>query len=288
VGAVSAISAVALVALAAGAATAQQPLFSTRVEAIRVDVLVTRGNRPVPGLRAEDFELRDNGVAQRVEVVSLEQLPLNVVLALDLSESVAGERLQDLRRASGLLLDALQPRDRAALLTFTEVIRLPCALTAGVDCIRRALSEPSAGGQTALIDGAYAGIVAGETTDGRALLMVFSDGLDTSSWLSAKSVLEATRRTEVVVYSIFTGGGTPPAFLRDLTDATGGRHIRPSRTADLPATFVDILNEFRHRYVLTYSPRGVSPDGWHALSVRIKRGGGNVKARAGYLARAAR
>ena len=74
------------------------PTFSAGVEAIRLDVLVTNGDRVVLGLEASDFEVRDNGVLQDVELVSSENLPLNVILALDTSGSVAGKPLDDLRK----------------------------------------------------------------------------------------------------------------------------------------------------------------------------------------------
>ena len=78
----------ALVALAAATAWAQTPSFASRIEAIRVDVLVARGGTPVLGLGENDFEVRDNGVLQTLEFVSYEDIPLNVVFALDMSASL--------------------------------------------------------------------------------------------------------------------------------------------------------------------------------------------------------
>ena len=67
--------------------------FTSRVDAVRVDVLVTADGQPVKGLRAADFDIRDNGVRQHVDLVSFEEIPLNVVLALDMSGSVTQEGL---------------------------------------------------------------------------------------------------------------------------------------------------------------------------------------------------
>src|SRR5439155_11596525 len=91
--------------------SAQQPAFTTKVEAVRVDVLVLDNGRPVTGLTPADFEIADNGVPQHVDFVSYEQIPLNVVLALDMSESVAGERLEQLRDAGRAVLDGLAKDD---------------------------------------------------------------------------------------------------------------------------------------------------------------------------------
>src|SRR5207249_8999904 len=84
-----AITAAITAGISAGVA-AQAPAFSTRIESVRVDVLVTDGGKPVVGLQAADFDIADNGVPQQVDLVSFEQIPLNVVLALDMSDGVAG------------------------------------------------------------------------------------------------------------------------------------------------------------------------------------------------------
>ncbi len=77
---------------------------------------------------------------------------------------------------------------------------------------------------------------------------------------------------------------TKAAFLRELTALTGGRLFEVEKTANLSATFLSILDEFRQRYLVSYTPRGVSKDGWHKLAARLKSRKGSVKARPGYLA----
>jgi hypothetical protein len=72
-------------------------------------------------------------------------------------------------------------------------------------------------------------------------------------------------------------------FLRDLTETSGGRLMRGDGNENLGGVFVKILDEFRQRYVLTYTPTGVSEAGWHELTVRVKRRGANVRARPGYF-----
>ena len=91
----------------------QTPSFRSTVDLVRVDVLVTDDGRPVPGLAAADFEVFDNGVRQQVTVLSADDLPIRVLLALDLSESVDGGRLADLQTAARLLVGSLRPDDRA-------------------------------------------------------------------------------------------------------------------------------------------------------------------------------
>jgi len=110
---------------------------------------------------------------------------------------------------------------------------------------------------------------------------VFSDGLDTASWLPAERVLDTARRSDVVAYAVAVRSPARPEFLRELTSLTGGRLFEVEKTQRLDSSFLDILKEFRQRYLVSYTPRGVAKEGWHKLDVRVKRGG-TVKARPGY------
>jgi Ca-activated chloride channel homolog len=262
----------------------QQPTFSARVAPVAVDVLVTENGQPVSGLRASDFEIRDNGVLQQVDLVAAGRLSVDVALAFDVSASVAGARLGQLRSASGLLLDELKKGDRAALVTFSDVVKLPSMWTPDLDAVRAALDGVRADGGTALVDGVYLALTVGETTVGRGLAIVFSDGVDTSSWLSADAVLQASRRSGLVVYAVSAiDAGKPPPFLRDICVATGGRLIEEESTWNLSSVFLELLEEFRNRYLVSFTPSGVSRDGWHRLEVRVKRPKAAVLARSGYF-----
>jgi Ca-activated chloride channel family protein len=270
-----------------GAATAagqEIPTFSAGVEAIRLDVLVTNGDRVVVGLSAADFEVRDDGVLQDVVLVDTESLPTNVILALDTSGSVAGEPLEHLRRAGHALLGRLMPEDLAGLVTFSHEVTLREGLTRDVDRLRRALGVVEPRGETALVDGSYAAMMLGETDAGRDLLIVFSDGVDTSSWLRESQALEAARRCDVVVYGVSVRGTVEPDFLGRLTRITGGSLFEVESTRDLSSAFVDVFHEFRSRYLLSYTPQGVSGDGWHRIDVKVKGRRGAARVRSGYLA----
>jgi VWFA-related protein len=283
---VAAFSSVSFVPSVSLTRVSAQPSFSSKIEAVRVDVLVTErdGGGVVAGLGPSDFEVFDNGVPQQVDLVSHEQIPLNVILALDMSESLAGERLDHLRDAGRAVLNGLKSDDQGALVTFSHLVRLGSGLTKDVAALQTALDEAEASGETALVDGTYAAMMLGESDVGRALLIVFSDGVDTASWLTADAVLDAGRRSDAVVYAVSSGAEKNAPFLRDLSEATGGTLFRVESTRNLSATFVRILEEFRHRYLVSYTPRGVPKDGWHRLDVRVKERRALVKARPGYLA----
>lgn len=266
------------------AAAAQNPTFATRVDAVRVDVLVTDAGRIVEGLSAADFEVLDNGVPQQVDLLSFGELPLNVILAFDMSESVAGSRLRNLRTAGRALLGGLRPADQAALVTFSHAVVLAADLSSDTTLVRAALDDAAAFGSTALVDAAYTGIVLGESDRARALLIVFSDGLDTASFLQPDFVHDTARRTDTVVYAVSAGIPEKAGFLRELARLTGGSLLEVGTRADLTPALVGILGEFRQRYLLSYAPRGVAPDGWHDITVRLRGATGAVQARPGYLA----
>jgi hypothetical protein len=74
-------------------------------------------------------------------------------------------------------------------------------------------------------------------------------------------------------------------LLDALTEVTGGRVVHAADDAALERTFFDVLQEFRQRYVLSFTPKGVLEQGWHTIEVKLKRGSGQVRARRGYFAR---
>jgi VWFA-related protein len=269
-------------ALDAGLPVTGQQRFVARREIVRVDVLVTDHGRPVRDLNAADFDLKDNGVLQDVDFVLSDQEPINTVLTLDMSKSVAGDRLEHLRRASQGLLAALKSDDRAGLITFSHSVELGSALTTDRAALVDALGRVSPGGTTSLVDAAYAGIVMGETDHGRSVVIAFSDGVDTASWLTPEAVLDTSKRAGIVVYGATLKGARAP-FLKELTAATGGSVLEVDSTSHLDELFVKVLDEFRQRYLLSFSPKNVTRDGWHRLEVRVKGKTYSIKARPGYL-----
>jgi VWFA-related protein len=291
-----------------GAAIDARQVFRAGVDAVAVDVLVTRGGRPVPGLRANDFELRDNGIVQRIESVALQDVPITLLLALDVSESVEGKPLEHLQAAVGAAAAALGPGDRLALITFSDRVRMASAPTANLDAVRRASMQVEAGGATALYDGTFAALTLRQRVEGRAVMLVFSDGDDTVSWIDPRQVLAAAQQSDVAVYGVSLERSVSVAdagemvrrqserrwfhdepsmfgrhFLPLLVEDTGGSLLVAERSVRLRETFVGVVNEFKSRYVLTYSPEQVESGGWHDIQVRLKGQRGDVRARRGYL-----
>lgn len=283
------VAALLLAALAgpASQARAQQAVFSSRTEAVRIDVQVNEGRKPVLGLRASDFEVADNGVPQTIDLVSFDEVPVNIVMVLDASSSLTSERLKQLRDAGARLASSLASHDQVALITFDEDVRLTSPLSADTGRVRQAIERTRVGlgtRQTALVDAVFAGMLAAESDVGRALVIVLSDGVDTGSWVSEDAVIEIAKRSDAVVYALVTHHEGRTSFLGDLTRITGGELTAIENDADVGAALLDVIASFRHRYLLSYTPSGVAKPGWHTVSVKVAGRGRTVRARDGYWA----
>jgi VWFA-related protein len=292
---------VCLLATAAPARLAQQR-FRTTTEGVRIDVLVTDGQRPIANLRQQDFILLDHGIQQEIDTIAIEDIPLSMMLALDISASVEGAKLRALVDGVEAASSALGSRDRSALLTFSEEVRLRTPWSPGGSAIVKALPGLAAGGATALVDGGFTALtLRDDLPDRRHLIILFTDGDDTSSWLSWRGLIDRAQRTDAVVYAVTqkswqtarprslplvvfaTGESEPPAdVLETLAEVTDGRVLTARDPDDLRKAFTGIVREFRSRYVLTYTPRNVETAGWHPIEVKLKGRRGTIKARRGY------
>ena len=289
-----------------GLLAVQAAQFRTGVEAVRVDALAMDGGKPIADLRADDFELRDNGVIQTIESVAISDVPISMMVALDTSESVAGHVFNELKEGVSAAAAALRSVDRAALIAFSSDVRLTLDWSNDAGAVPKALSQLRGSGGTALWDATFAALTFSDDTPAvRRLVLVFSDGDDTSSWLSRAAVLDKARRADAVVYGVeirdaytrrvsalqnrsgiesfknVSSDDSP--FLEEVADLTGGSRFRVTDATQLRKAFARVLNEFRTRYLITYTPQGVEQPGWHPLEVKLKAKKGKVTARRGYM-----
>jgi Ca-activated chloride channel family protein len=273
--------------LAIGGLPLRAGQFTAATVGVRLDVLALDGRTPLSGLTREDFALRDNGVAQEIESVTSTEAA-HVVVALDVSGSVQGQRLRRLIDAANELVRATTPADRLTMVGFAHSLRT-LALSNGA-------LEPTSlptGGSTALRDALFASLMLA-SDDSRPAVLILLTGLDTASWLSEAQVLDTAHRVDVVAYPVAVDYDRMRstrawsvrrslAALEQLALDTGGRlvPVRPDRP--LGPTFRDVLAEYRQRYVITYTPKGVDRKGWHDIDVRLKGKRGTVQTRRGYL-----
>lgn len=272
-----------ILALALAAILAQAPTFRSSIDRVQLDVSATRNGRPVSGLTAADFIVTDNGVVPDIESMAVNDSPLRVQLVLDASGSVSGERLRRLIDAGTGLLSALRQSDSAGLITFSTSVDLKVPMTRDLELVKRALAAVQGTGATSLRDAVELALATPPDATARTVVIVFSDGSDTSSWLRDAEVIESARRSGVVTHVVAVRAATVASrFIPNVTDATGGRVFSASSADDLGRLFTSALDEMRARYLITFAPRAPAP-GWHELKVSVRRRGIDARTRAGYF-----
>ena len=291
----SIVSAVVLLAGTAvlAAARQDQPLFKSSVRTVPIyATVVDSAGRLVPDLERADFSIFDNAKPVEVSLFSNDSQPFSAVVMLDTSASMTAN-LKLLNRAAEQFLLRLLPVDRAQVGAFNDKIQLSGTFTNNRDELIGALNDLYFGNPTRLNDGIGAGLDALKGIDGRRVVLVFTDGEDTSSRTSFKDVLERARDEEVMVYSIgleseFFNGmrivrTKPSRDLRKISDETGGGYFELVKSADLAPTFSRVAQELRSQYLIGFAP--VSLDNKvHKLEVKVNRPGMTVRARRSYLA----
>ncbi len=261
------------------AAPAAQVQFRSTTDVVTVDVSVRDGSRVVTGLAAADFEVDDNGVRQTVMDVSYDTMPIDITIALDISLSVEGERLEQLRRAVGQLMQDLGAEDRLSLIAFNVRPQRIVDFTRNVAEVDRAVARLSAGGGTSIWDATAVSLASPHPSGRRHLLVLFTDGLDSTSFTSPRQLSLLAQRMNTTISSVVpqrlqflvrstTGTGT--ATLARLASDTGGTSIPlTSARQDLTDAFQRLLTRFRSTYVLHFQPQGVASTGFHTLNVSI-------------------
>src|SRR5688500_319433 len=292
-----AFSCAAVIAVLAGslvlAQQPEQPVFRSTVRTVPIyATVVDASGRLVPGLERADFSVLDNGKPAEMVLFSNESQPFTAVVMLDTSASMTAN-LKLLNRAAEQFLLRLLPVDKAQVGAFNDKIQLSGTFTNDRDELIGALNDLYFGNPTRLNDGIAAGLDALQGIEGRRVVLVFTDGEDTSSKTGFKTVLEQARDEEVMVYSIgleseFFNGmrivkTRPSRDLRKIADETGGGYFELMKTADLAPTFSRVAQELRSQYLIGFAP--ASLDGRvHKLEVKVTKPGMTVRARKSYLA----
>lgn len=277
---------------------AQQPaIFKSNVTMVRllVNVKDSQGNI-VGSLDAKDFSVYDCGVKQDIKVFDRETaLALSVSLLVDTSGSTTKDLPYEKTSAEKFfksLLNQGNPKDAAALYSFNETVfevrgftRRESQLDSDVRSLR-----PSAG--TSLYDAILLASEAVGNRDGRHVLVVVTDGGDTTSKSRYANALEAAHLADAVVYPVLvipitnnagrnTGGENA---LKQMAIDTGGRVFEPSVGAQLDQAFTDILHELRTQYVIGYYPHDLPKDAprFHPVRLQMSRADLRPQTRTGY------
>ena len=278
---------------------AQRPIdlrekgFKAGAELVTTAVTVRDAEgRLVINLQQSDFIIEEDGVAQPITQFTKERVPVSLALALDVSDSMRGQRMTDARAALANFLDALlAPGDEAALVGFNHETRLLGEWTTLRPGLRSKLDEIRPSGGTAMFDAIAKSLPLFESRQHpRAALLLVSDGADTASDLSPTAVKLTLVRSDVFLYAIGIDSTDArastrinPFTLNDLTAQGGGYTEIIKSTADLGAATARIAEELNHQYMIGYSPTTASDGKYRSIRVRVTNDAYRVRARRGVV-----
>jgi len=288
-------------AIAASALTlgAQQPTFKAGIDLVNFRVsVVDKQGMPVTGLTSEDFQVVENGKPQTLrffaEGLPDEAPPLHLGMLLDTSGSMA-EDLKDARTAAIKFVNAL---DRAADFTLVDFATEVRVARFGRDDYPRLVERirgRSADGWTALYDAIGVYLNGAQNQDGQKVLVLYTDGGDTTSSLTFHDMLDLLKASDVTVYAIgylehqsSSGRLQQRNELGRAAEITGGQAYFPSAAKDLEGVFDKIREELAARYSLGYVSTDARMDGsWRGVEIKLLRKdlkGIKLRTRAGYYA----
>ena len=276
-----------------------QQTFRSAVDVVTIQASVrdARG-RVVSGLTTRDFEVRDNGQLRPIlSLRSDRQSPLSLAILVDMSGSMRiGPKITMARQAYDSVLSQLrQGQDEVALFTFDASLHERQDFTADLAKLRGALSDFEPFGTTSLYDATAASAQRLAVRSGtHKAIIVLTDGMDTSSTLTAREVSGLASSIDVPVFVVATvpsfdqrvmleasERAAPSADLRDLAQWTGGQFVFASTFVETVVAASSLIDELRQQYILAIE--AANGREWRRLDVRVRRPSAIVKARSGYF-----
>jgi Ca-activated chloride channel homolog len=281
----------------AGVLAQQQPVIRVNVDLVRIIATVRNASGELTGaLQKSDFEVSDNGVPQEVAVFERQtEQPLSVALLVDCSGSTAKDLKYETDSASQFLRALFaegNPQDAVSLYSFNwEVVRHNY-FSRNVAAFERSLKLFHGEAGTSLYDAIYLAAQDLESRDGRKIIVIVTDGGDTTSSTDLRHALDAAQLADAVIYPVVVMPITSDAgrniggenALTYMARGTGGRTFLPTLGPELDKAFSDIIEELRTEYLLGFYPQNVplTKERFHRLEVRVRRPELRVSARNGY------
>jgi Ca-activated chloride channel family protein len=263
-------------------------------------VTVSRPTSAEP-LDRDAFRIQDDGDAQQIVTFERGDAPLTAALLVDTSSSMHGDRLQTAIRGAMSFLAGLRELDEATLTLFSDRRIHGSGFSRVAYDLVRGVEKVAAAGGTALNDHLYFALRLLEGRQGRRVVVVLSDGVDTDSVLTADDVLWAAKRSQAMIYWIRLRSRNEPgtfstswrsrkehaqelATLERTVAESGGKAVPIDDVAGAELAFWNILVELRSQYVLGYYPSRNRDDGrWHQVAVSVPGRSAQVRTRSGYI-----
>jgi Ca-activated chloride channel homolog len=293
--------AAASLAVALAVADDDIPTIRVDVRLVRVVATVRDASGALLGdLTRNDFTVLDNETEQQISVFERRtELPLSVALLVDCSGSTAKDlkfETDSVSRFLRALFKEGNPEDTVGLYSFNYQVTQETQFVHNLNQLDRALRTLHGSAGTSMYDAIYLAAHDLENRKGRKVLVIVTDGGDTTSSKNYQSALNAAQLADSVLYPILIVPIANDAgrnlggehALTTLAGGTGGRVFEPTLGTSLDQAFTDILQELRTQYLLAYYPKNVplTKDRFHHLEVRVGRPGLQILVRNGYYGEA--
>lgn len=253
---------------------------------------------PVAGLKQEDFKIMEDGVQQSIRVFDREsEMPLSIVMAVDTSESTRRDLRLEAVSARRFAHSIVRPQDRLAIFQVSENIDQLTRFTADMGSIDRAIDRLTVGAGTALYDAIFLASDVLIDRQGRKVLVLITDGGDTTSKTTYANALRRAQEAEAIIYSIIVVPVAADAgrnlggehALIQMSKDTGGKYYYAESIQQLDQAFRQISEELRTQYLIAYYPsRRISDHPFRKIQVEIEKKDPearefHVRHRAGYF-----
>lgn len=253
----------------------------------------------VSGLTKDDFIVFDDGREQPLTYFSQESnQPLRVAFVVDRSRSVQKVLGRAQTAVRDFISSVLRPeKDSACLVAFDSGVYLLQDFTDDADTLAGAVSKLTAAGGTSIFDAIYKTSrdkLAG-TDEARRVVILITDGDDTTSRASVEQAIEMAVRNNVTVYAVRLPGesslnvrdqqGRP--VLAQISETTGGRQFHlDGGEKQLAGFFNKLQEELRSQYSIGYQFQSASSNSsFHKITIKLRQPALKVFTRSGYYSR---
>ncbi len=270
-------------------------------------VTATHRDARVLDLDRDDFEIFDDGERQRLVTFERGDVPFTAVILLDASASMAGAKLRAALGGAGAFSEGMRPLDEARLMVFSDSLLASTPFAGPGPEMAAGAAGVVARGGTALNDNLFVALEELERRQGRRVVVILSDGMDSHSVLTMDDVFATAERSRAIVYWVrlekegASEADRDPALqhsawrdgaghlhqielLHRAVERSGGRVALVERPDRIEPRFREVLQELRDQYVLGYYPSRDRNDGrWHEVEVKVRRRGIRVRTAGGYV-----
>lgn len=264
------------------------PENMAEVEVNYVELYATvldREKRPVQGLTQKDFSVTEDGVKQEISRFErVNDQPIHAGVTIDISASM--EKSLDKARTAALefFQKIIQPKDRAAVVTFNDHPNLTVKFTNDVPTLASGLAGLKAERGTALYDSIIFTLYYFTGVKGQRAMLLLTDGKDEGSRFTFDDAMEYARRAGVTIYAIGLGDDPDKRKLEKLSEETGGRAFFLKSIDELPNIYSTIETELRSQYLIAYQSSNVTSGGntFRSVDLKVSKPGTEVKTIRGY------